>query len=159
MRASITLFGTLLVVVVLAVPAFALEDGIIETSSYVPNDDLTHADFERVITNTTEGPIDVAPRDLRVAEYPTMTITSISVGTFDNGIWTIGTLETGQTATIAYAGDAAPATTTTTAAPATTTSAPEELPRTGQRDRLGTFAFAGLVLIGLGVSMLRTTRD
>ncbi len=181
MKASATLFGTLLIVLVLAIPAFAVEDGIIDTSSSTHNEDSTHADFERVITNVSEDPVDVAPRDLRMAEYPTLTVTEITVGTFDSGIWTIGTLDAGQTAAIAYAGDTAPTATTTTApttstteppatsttvtptttaAPAVTaTTAPEELPHTGQRDHLAALAFAGLALIGLGISVLRATRD
>jgi LPXTG-motif cell wall-anchored protein len=173
MRTSITLLGTLVAVLVLAIPAFAVEDGIIDTSSTTPNEDLTHADFTRVITNATEGPVDIAPRDLRSPEYPILTVTSITVGTFHDGIWTIGTLEGGQTASITYTGDAAPAETTTiteptstaatvaaaTAAAVTTTTAPEELPHTGQRDNLAVFAFAGLALIGLGASMLWATRD
>lgn len=182
MKATTTLLGTLLVVFVLAAPAFALEDGIIETSTYSPNEDSTYADFERVITNVSEDPVDVAPRDLRMAEYPTLTVTEITVGTFDNGVWTVGTLEAGQTASITYTGDAEPAATTTTAptsstteplpttttatpttstaAPAvTTTTAPEELPHTGQRDHLAALAFAGLALIGLGIFALRATRD
>jgi LPXTG-motif cell wall-anchored protein len=168
MRTSITLLGTLVAVLVLAIPAFAVEDGIIDTSSTTPNEDLTHADFTRVITNTTEGPVDIAPRDLRSPEYPILTVTSITVGTFDDGIWTIGTLEGGQTASITYTGDAAPGETTTTteptsiaatAAAVTTTAAPEELPHTGQRDNLAVSTFAGLALIGLGASMLWATRD
>ncbi len=150
--------GALLIVLVLAVPAFAVEDGIMETTSSNPNETSTHADFERVITNLTEDAIDIAPRDLRTTEYPILTVTSITVGSFDSGIWTIGTLDAGQTATITYAGDAALAS-ATTAAPAGTTTAPEELPHTGQRDNLAVFAFAGLTLIGLGVSLLRATRD
>ncbi len=150
MRAWTTLLGALLVVLVLvlalAVPALALEDGVIDTTSTTPNEEFTHAEFERVITNTTEGPIDIEPRDLRMAEYPIMAVASITVGTFDDGIWTIGSLEAGQTASITYTGDA-------------TTAAPEELPQTGQRDHLATFALAGLALIGLGVSLLRSTRD
>jgi hypothetical protein len=172
MRATTTLFAALLVVLVLAVPALAIEDGVIDTSSTTPNEDLTHADFSRVITNTTESPIDIAPRDLRMAEYPIMAVTSITVGTFDSGIWTIGTLEAGQTASITYTGDAAPAETTTTTEPisttttavaattaTTTTAAPEELPHTGQRDHLAALGFAGLALIVLGASLLRATRD
>ena len=152
MRRLSILTATLLATLVLAVPALALEDGIMETTSMTPNEVSTHADFERVIANTTEGPIDIAPRDLRMAEYPIMTVNSITAGSFDNGIWTIGTLAGSQTASITYTGDAAPAVTTTTAAP-------EELPHTGQRDDLAAFAFAGLALIGLGVSILRATRD
>ncbi|MEA3511030.1 MAG: hypothetical protein U9R51_06295 [Actinomycetota bacterium] len=182
MKATTTLLGALLIVFALAVPAFALEDGIMETTSSTPNEDSTHSDFERVLTNLTEDPIDVAPRDLRTSEYPILTVTSITVGSFDGGIWTIGTLAGGQTASITYTGDAAPAestTTSTTIAPATTapassttiaptttvapaattTVAPEELPRTGQRDNLTVFAFTGLALIGLGVSLIRTARD
>ncbi len=159
MRATAALFVTLLVVFVLAVPAIALEDGIMETTSSTPNEDSTHADFERVITNPTESAIDITPRDLRMAEYPIMDVTSITVGTFDDGIWTVGTLEPGQTAKITYTGDAAPATTTAASSAATTTTATEELPHTGQRDDLAVFAFAGLALIGLGVSLLRATRD
>jgi hypothetical protein len=134
--------GALLTVLFIAIPALAAEDGIIDTSSTTPNADFTHADFERVITNATEGPIDIAPRDLRMAEYPIMTVTSVTVGTFDAGFWTIGTLEAGQTATIVYTGDA-----------------PEELPFTGQRDDLAAFAFTGLALIGLGAFTLRVTRN
>ena len=166
MRASGVLLGALLTVFVLAVPAFAIEDGIIETSSMTPNDDATHADFDRAITNASDEPIDVGPRDLRMAEYPIMTVTQITVGTFDDGIWTVGALEAGQTATIVYSGAASPATKTTTIAPtttaasaATTTAAPEELPHTGQRDHLPAIALAGLTLIGLGVSLLRATRN
>lgn len=151
MRASVTLLGALLALVVLAAPAFAMEDGIVETSSISPNEDLTHADFEWVITNTTGDPIDIAPRDLHMAEYPIMSATEISLGTFDAGIWTVGTLEAGQTATIAYTGEAAPVTTTTAAS--------EELPFTGRRDHLVALAIAGLALIGLGASLLRATRD
>jgi hypothetical protein len=142
----ISLFtGILLTMLALAVPAFATEDGIIETTSSMPNGDFTHADFERVISNVSEGPIDVAPRDVRMSEYPIMTLVEITVGTFDGGIWTVGTLEAGQTATIIYAGDAAPA--------------PEELPFTGQGDHLASLAVVGLALIGLGVSLLHTARD
>lgn len=179
MRASATLLGALLVVAVLAVPALAVEEdldggNIMEGSRYDPNEDFTHAEFTRFITNLIDEPVDITPRDLRMAEYPIMTVTSITVSSFDNGIWTIGTLEPGQTATIAYTGDAAPAATTTTqptsttttivattttAPGATTTAAPEELPHTGQRDDLAAFAFAGLALIGLGVSTLRVTRN
>lgn len=158
MRASATLLGTLLVVLVLAIPALALEDGIMETTSSTPNEDSTHADFERVIMNLTEDAIEIAPRDLRSPEYPVLVITAITVGSFNNGIWTIGTLEGGQKASITYTGDAAPASATTTAAPVATTTAPEELPHTGQRDHPTAFAFAGLALIGLGVSLLRATR-
>ena len=149
MRASVTLLGTLFVLFVVAVPALAIEDGIVETSSMSPSDDLTHADFERVITNTTGNPIDVAPRDLRTAEYPIMTVTEITVGTFDGAFWTVGTLEAGQTASIAYTGDVAP----------TTSPPPEELPFTGQRDQLAVVAIAGLALVGFGTSLLRATRD
>jgi len=174
MRATVTLIVTLFAVFVLAVPAIALEDGIMETTSSVPNEDSTHADFERVITNPTESAIDIAPRDLRMAEYPIMTLLAVTVGSFDNGIWTIGTLEAGQTASITYTGDAEPTETTTTTEPATTTTvaaatasaaattttaAPEELPHTGQRDHLAALAFLGLALIGLGASLLRVTRD
>jgi hypothetical protein len=149
MRTSVTLLGTVLALFVLAVPALALEDGIVETSSMSPSDDFTHADFERVITNTTGSPIDIAPRDLRMAEYPIMTVTEITVGTFDGAFWTVGTLEAGQTASIAYTGDVAP----------TTSAAPEELPFTGQRDQLAVVAIAGLALVGFGTSLLRATRD
>ncbi len=142
--------GTLLTVLMIAVPAFALEDGIVETSRYSPNEDLTHADFERVITNVSEDHIDVAPRDLRMAEYPIMTVTEITAGTFAGGVWTVGTLDAGQTATITYTGDAAPTATSTS---------PEELPHTGQQDHLVVFVFAGLALIGLGAALLRATRD
>ena len=172
MRALATLIATLLVVLVLAAPAFAVEAGIIDISNSTPNEDFTHAEFERVITNASENPVDVTPRDLRMAEYPILAITSITEGTFDSGVWTIGTLEAGQSASIAYTGDAAPISTTTeppsstttvapttTAAPAaTTTAVPEELPRTGQRDHLAALGFAGLALIGLGLSMLRAAR-
>ncbi len=167
-RALATLFGALLVAFVLAVPAFALEDGIIDISSSTPNKDLTHADFERVITNVSEDPIDVAPRDLRTTEYPILTVTEITVGSFNGGIWTVGTLKPGQTASITYTGDAAasatttttePPPSTTTVAPApTTTTAPEELPHTGQRDHLAALAIAGSALIGLGALTLRATR-
>ncbi len=157
MRAMAALFVTLLIVFVLAVPAIALEDGIMETTSSTPNEDSTHADFERVITNPTESAIDITPRDLRMSEYPIMDVTSITVGTFDGGVWTVGTLEPGQTAKITYTGDAAPV--TAAASAATTTTAPEELPHTGQRDDLAVVAVAGLALIGLGVSLLRATRD
>jgi hypothetical protein len=142
----ISLFtGSLLTMLALSVPAFATEDGLIETTSSTPNEDATSAGFERVITNLSEGPIDVAPRDLRMVEYPVMTLVEITVGTFDGGIWTVGTLEAGQTATIIYTGDAAPA--------------PEELPFTGERDHLASLAVVGLALIGLGVSLLHTARD
>ena len=157
--------GALLTVLVIAIPALAVEDGIIDTSSTAPNADITHADFERVIMNTTEGPVDVAPRDLRMAEYPIVTMLAVTVGTFDDGIWTIGTLEAGQTAMIVYTGDAPPPPTTTTAAAAatavatSTTDSREELPFTGQRDDLAAFAFTGLALIGLGASTLWVTRN
>ena len=149
MRASVTLLGTLFVLFVVAVPALAIEDGIVETSSMSPSDDLTHADFERVITNTTGNPIDVAPRDLRTAEYPIMTVTEITVGAFDGAFWTVGTLQAGQTASIAYTADAAP----------TTTAAPEELPFTGQWNHLAAVTVIGLALVGFGTSLLRATRD
>ena len=148
MRRVPILVTTLIAALALAFPAFALEDGLMETASSTPNEDATHADFDRAITNLTDDPIDVAPRDVRTPEYPVLTLTSMTTGTFDGGVWTIGTLEAGQTASIAYMGDAA-----------ATTTAQEELPHTGQRDNHTAFAFAGLALIVLGVSLLRATRD
>ena len=145
MKRTSLFIGILLTMLALAIPAFATEDGIIETTSSTPNGDFTHAEFERMISNVSEGPIDVAPRDLRMSEYPIMTLVEITVGTFDGGIWTVGTLEAGQTGTIIYAGDAAPT--------------PEELPFTGQGDHLASLAVVGLALIGLGISLLHTARD
>ena len=145
MKRTSLFIGFLLTMLALATPAFATEDGLIETTSSTPNEDFTHADFERVISNVSEGPIDVAPRELRVSEYPILTLVEITVGTFDGEIWTVGTLEAGQTATIIYTGDAA--------------LAPEELPFTGQGDHLASLVVVGLALIGLGVSLLHTARD
>jgi len=172
MRASFTLLGALLVVLVMAAPAFAVAEdlaggNIMEGSSYDHNDDFTHADLEHFITNLIDEPVEVEPRDLRMSEYPIMTVIAITTGTFDGGIWTIGTLQPGQTASISYTGDAATAATTTTtvtavttaASVAATTAAPEELPHTGHRDHLAALAIAGLTLIGLGVFTLRATRD
>ncbi len=147
MRRVAVLVTMLVTALILAVPAFALEDGIIETSASIPNKDATHADFNRVITNLTEDLIDVAARDLRMPEYPILTVTSMTTGTFDGGIWTVGTLDAGQTASITYTGDTA------------ATTASDVLPQTGQRDNLAAFAFAGLALIVLGVSLLRVARD
>lgn len=166
MKASFTLLGALLVVLIMAAPAFAVAEdlaggNIMEGSSYDHNDNFTHADLEHFITNLIDEPVEVEPRDLRMSEYPIMTVVAITAGTFDGGIWTIGTLQPGQTASISYTGDTAQAATVTavtTTAPAATTTAPEALPHTGQRDDLAAFAIAGLALIGLGVSMLRTTR-
>ena len=135
--------GTL-VLLTLAVPALALEDGIVETSSMTPSDDRSTAAFERTITNASDGVVDVAPRDLRMAEYPTMTASHVTVGSFAGGIWTIGMLNAGQTATIAYVGEAA---------------APEELPFTGSRASLAALAALGIALLALGISALRLTRS
>jgi LPXTG-motif cell wall-anchored protein len=147
MRSAATLLGAAMMTLLLAVPALALEDGVVETSDYNPNEDFTHADFDRVITNLTDAPIDIAPRDLRASEYPILTVTEITAGIFDDGIWTVGTLDAGQTARIAYTGDAAAATIA------------DELPLTGSNDRLGIFAIVGFALIGLGASLLRAARD
>ncbi len=179
MKALISLLGAALITVLFAIPAFALEDGILETSSVNPSPDGLHADFEHVLTNVTEDPIEVAPRDLRRDDF-ILTVVEITVGTFDNGIWTIGTLDGGQTARITYFGDAPPTTTTTlptsttttttstTVAPVatstvvdtTTTTIPaEELPYTGANERLAMLAIVGLALVGLGTAMVRTSRS
>jgi hypothetical protein len=182
MKAAVMLLGAGLLSFALAAPALAVEDGIIETTSYEPNETFTHAEFERVLTNATESPIDVVPRDLRFPDYPILTVVDMTSGAFDGGIWTVGTLDGGQTATIAYTGDAAPAATTSTTAPtatapeastpgtsvatsstptgapATATTPPEELPFTGTQSRLGILAIAGLSLIGLGSALLRAAR-
>jgi hypothetical protein len=159
MKAAVILLGAGLLSFALAAPALAVEDGIIETNSYEPNETFTHAEFERVLTNATDSPIDVAPRDLQFPDYPILTVVDMTSGTFDGGIWTVGTLGGGQTATIAYTGDAAPAATTSTTAPSAATTTPEELPFTGTQSRLGILAIAGLSLIGLGSALLRAARD
>jgi len=125
-----------------AAPALALEDGIVETSSMTPSDDGSGSAFERTVTNTSDAVVEVEPRDLRMAEYPTMTAAEVTVGSFAGGIWTIGVLEAGQTAAIAYAGVAA---------------APEELPFTGPQPSPTVRAALGLALIVLGVSAIRST--
>ncbi len=186
MKALISLLGAALITVLFAIPAFALEDGILETSSVNPSPDGLHADFEHVLTNVTEDPIEVAPRDLRRDDF-ILTVVEITVGTFDSGIWTIGTLDGGQTARITYLGDAPPTTTTTlptsttttttsptvapvttstvadttttTAAPTTTAPPAEELPYTGSNEQLGVLAIVGLALVGLGTAMVRTSRS
>lgn len=154
----------------LAMPALAVEPGITETSSMTPNGDLTHADFARTITNGSDRAIDVAPRDLRTDAYPILTVSEITLGTFEGGIWTIGTLAVGETATIVYFGDApessaaavaapAPAAAAATVAATTRQPATEELPFTGPRGRLTMMAAAGIALIGVGASLLRLARD
>ncbi len=186
MKALTSMLGAVLLALLLVAPALALEDGILETSSMNPSPDGLHADFEHVLTNTTEEPIDVAPRDLRTDDF-ILTVVEVTVGTFADGIWTVGTLDGGQTARITYVGDAPPSatttaptsttvaaattstvagTTTTTVADTTTTAAPtstattepEELPYTGSDQPLGVFAIVGLALIGLGTAMVRTSR-
>lgn len=130
-----------------------------------PNEDLSHADFARTITNETDGAIEIAPRVLQMGDYPIITVTMITVGSFDGGVWSIGTLGAGKTATIVYVGDAAPSTTTPsapTAAVAVETrsvSATEELPFTGPRAQLWLLTLAGLSLLGLGASLLHVARD
>ncbi|MEN8114353.1 MAG: LPXTG cell wall anchor domain-containing protein [Actinomycetota bacterium] len=148
MRARASLTAVLLVLIV-AAPAFAAEDGLTEVSSVDHNDDFTHAVFAHTIINSTEYAIDVAPRDLTTPDYPILTLVEITAGTFDNGIWTVGTLEPGATAYIEYTGDTLAATTT----------GAESLPRTGPENHLAVIAVAGLALIGLGASILRTARD
>ena len=155
----------------LAIPALAVEPGINETSSMTPNGDLTRADFARTITNGTDQAIEVAPRDLRTDAYPVLTVSEITAGSFEGGIWTIGTLAAGQTATIVYHGDAAESTAAPVTAPAAASAAPtasvatlaqtatEELPFTGPRSRIAMMAAAGLALIGLGASLLLLARD
>lgn len=178
MKALTSMLGAVLLALLIAVPALALEDGILETSSMNPTPDGLHADFEHVLTNTTEEPIDVAPRDLRTGDF-TLTVVEITVGTFADGIWTVGTLDGGQTARITHVGDAPRTATTTvptsataadtttstvadtptTAAPTTTaTTEPEELPYTGSNQPLGVFAIVGLGLIGLGTALVHTNR-
>jgi len=179
MRAAGALLGAVMVILTLATPAFALEDGIIETSSMGPSEDGLHVEFERTITNSTGDPIAVAPRDLRMGDSMVLIVVAITGGSFSDGIWTVGTLEGGQTASIAYADDAITTTTTTTApitttmgpSPTTTvastasstaaptTAAPEELPLTGPNDRLGVLAIVGVAMIGLGAALLRTAQD
>jgi len=136
------ILGTL-VLLTLAVPAFALEDGIVETSSMTPSDDRSSAVFERTITNTSDGVVDVIPRDLRMAGYPTMTASNVTVGSFASGIWTIGVLEAGQTATITYVGEAA---------------ASAKLPFTGPRKNLAALAALGVALLAFGISAVRFKR-
>ena len=65
------------------------------------------------------------------------------MGSFASGIWTIGVLEAGQTATIAYVGVAA---------------SQEELPFTGARTHLLELATLGIALLAIGVSAVRSTR-
>ncbi|MGB9357466.1 MAG: hypothetical protein WCC01_02820 [Acidimicrobiia bacterium] len=141
-RSTGLVLGSLLLLAV-ALPAFALEDGIAETSSMTPSDDRSSTAFERTITNTSDAVVDIEPRDLRMAEYPTMTASKVTVGSFTSGIWSIGELKAGQTATIAYVGH---------------TEAPEELPFTGPRTRLVALAILGIVLIAFGTVTVRSTR-
>ena len=141
-RSPVFIIGTLLLLV-LAAPALALEDGIVEISSMTPSDDLANAVFEHTVTNTLDVVVEVEPRDLRTAEYPTMTASKVTVGSFTGGIWTIGVLEAGQTATIAYVGH---------------TAATEELPFTGPRERLTALAVLGIALIAFGTLTVRSTR-
>ncbi len=170
MRRITWITGISLTALWLAMPALAVEPGITETSSMTPNGDLTHADFARTITNGSDRAIDVAPRDLRTDAYPILTVSEITLGTFEGGIWTIGTLAVGETATIVYFGDAAessaapvpapaPASAAATVAATTRQSATEELPFTGPRGRLTMMAAAGIALIGVGASLLRLARD
>lgn len=159
--------GISLTVLWLALPASAAEPGINETSSMTPNEDLSQADFARTITNDTDGAIEISPRVLQMADYPIITVTMITAGSFDGGVWTIGTLGAGQTATIVYVGDAAPSTTTptpstaavATAAETRSVSATEDLPFTGPLDHLWLLALAGVSLLGLGASLLHIARD
>ena len=141
-RSAGFIIGTL-VLLPLAVPALALQDGIVETSSMTPSDDRSSAVFERTVTNTLDVVVNVEPRDLRMAEYPTMTTSKVTVGSFTNGIWIIGVLEAGQTATITYVGEAA---------------ASAELPFTGSRKNLTALAALGVTLLAFGISAVRFTR-
>lgn len=152
-RCSAFIMSTLLVLA-FAAPALAAEDGIVETSSFTPSEDLTRAEFARTVTNTSAIAVDVAPRDLRMAEYPTMTVSEITAGSFADGIWTIGRLEPGQTASIAYVG----AVPDQSAAPEPNATEQEVLPFTGPGRRLTALAIAGLGLIALGISLLRRAR-
>jgi hypothetical protein len=162
--------GISLTVLWLALPASAAEPGINETSSMTPSEDLSHADFAHTITNDTDGAIEIAPRVLQMGDYPIITVTMITFGSFVGGIWTIGTLDAGETATIVYVGDAAPnaAPSTTTTPPTTavavavdtrSVSATEELPFTGPREHLWLLALAGVSCLGLGASLLHIARD
>ena len=114
-----------------------------ETSSVVSSDDLATANFERTIANTSDAAIEIVPRDLRMSEYPRLIATEVTVGSFASGIWTIGVLEAGQAATIAYVGAAA---------------SQEELPFTGSRTHLLALATLGVALLAIGVSVVRSTR-
>jgi len=163
MRRVAWVAGISLTVLWLALPASAAEPGINETSSTTPNEDLSHADFARTITNETDGAIAIAPRVLQMNDYPVITVTMITVGSFDGDAWTIGVLGPGETATIVYFGDAAPSTTTptppSTAVETRSVSATEELPLTGPREHPRLLALAGVSLLCLGASLLRIARD
>ena len=154
MKRSSAFIITTLLVLGSAAPALAAEDGIVETSSFTPSEDLARADFARTVTNASEIAVDVAPRDLRMPEYPTMTATEITVGSFADGIWTIGRLDPGQSASIAYDGVAPDR----AAASGPKATEREELPFTGPGRRLATLAIVGFGLIALGIPLLRTTR-
>lgn len=170
MNRPLWLAGVLLPVLWIAVPALSAEPGITETSSMTPSDDLTHADFARTVTNGTDEAIDIAPRDLGIDAYPILTVSMLTVGSFEGDIWTIGTLAAGETATIVYSGDVPPSAAAPAAAPAAATAAPpaavaarsqpatEELPFTGLGDHLAILAVAGIALIGGGASLLRLAR-
>jgi len=159
MRATAWLVAAITTTLALAAPAFALEDGIVETSSMNPSEDGLRIDFARTITNSTPDPIAIAPRDLRKnGSSITLTVIAMTTGSFSNGIWTVGTIEGGQTASIIYTGGTAA--TTTSATPVTSTTAvAEELPLTGLNHHLGGFAIVALTMIGLGTVLLHTAKN
>ncbi len=154
MRRSPALTVSALLLLAVAAPALALEDGIVEASSVTPSEELTSAVFEHTITNVSDGVVDLAPRDLRSPEYPTITVTEITAGSFADGIWTIGQLDPGQTASISYAGAVlGPAPT-----PDPTELNREELPSTGPRERPAMLIIVAFGMVALGISLLRTAR-
>lgn len=150
--------GILIVSVVLfaAAPVLGAEPGVTEVASVDHNEDFSHAVFAHTLINHTEEPVDIAPRNLNDPGYPVLTLITITIGTFADGIWTIGTLAPGQMAYIEYTGDNPAATMIPTLVQSNAT---ESLPSTGPGSPLVALAVVGLALIGIGVSVLRAARD
>lgn len=148
----LTALITIVPAMILATPSvLALDDGLIETSSNTPSDDGTRAEVVRTITNASDGPIDVEPRDLRMDDYATLTVVEISTGSFTGGIWAVGHLEPGETAEIKVeASDPV--------APPSDAQG-EELPSTGPGYAVVMVAAIGLAALVAGLGLRRAGRD
>ena len=125
-------------------PAHAAEAGITEVSSAECDDALNSCRFTRTLVNGTEQPIEAAPRDLSDAGYRSLTLLAITHGSFSNGIWTVGTIAPGGSASIEYSATA----------PAPPTG--EALPATGSDGHLAALAVGALLLMGLGIRLVHS---